>query len=156
MAIMVQVIMTHKKKTSTQQHGTTTCTRSHKGHIVFTQASAKPFTSFQMLETLIKNEKDNLNQFGHDGINDIAQHYKCPVADIQDAFNTLKLLERQVSPDDISLHEKLLITEDGKPVELSTIPQEKLILICRDYCCRPSKLKELVALYIDKSLSGGI
>lgn len=144
-----------QKKTSTHQNGTATSTKNSRGNIGFLQASPKPFTSFQMLEILIKNEKDNLNQFAHTGIADLAAHYKCSISDVQDAFNTLKLLEGQASVDDICLHEKSLITDDGKPVDIGTIPREKLIEICHDYSCRPNKLKELVALYIEKSLTTG-
>jgi|GEM_PF-6729003 len=136
--------------TQSQIANTSAMTCTNKGSHGSVNATPSPFTCFQLVHMLVRNKAETPNALGHQGLQEMAKHFGCTHGDIMTAWGTVKMLQDRVKPSEIAIYEKDLISIDGSPVPLNSLPENKLIDICRGLVVLPSKLKELVALYIDQ------
>lgn len=108
------------------------------------------FSIQTLINVLILNSKENINQFGVQGIKNLAIAYNVPPRVIHDTYRALK--KREDSFDIVNLidYEKELLTDDGKSRVPQLTPRE-LTKLCCSLMVRPSCLAEAVDTYIEKA-----
>jgi hypothetical protein len=105
-----------------------------------------------LINILILNSKENINQFGVQGIKNLAIAYNVPIHVIHDTYRSLKNRENSFDIVNLIDYEKELLSDDGK----SRVPQltsRELSKICCSLMIRPACLAEVVDAYIEKAYS---
>lgn len=104
----------------------------------------------ELIELLIKNNKENINCFTLHEKNGILNHFKISMGNFQTVYNRIKLFEDSFQLENLMPWEKDLITLDGKS-NFNQLTKPKLIEICKDLLIRPICLEAQIVRYIDKA-----
>lgn len=104
----------------------------------------------ELIEILIKNNKENINAFTMVQKNEILAKYKITMGNLQTVYNRIKLFEDSFNITDLMPWEKEVISMDGKS-KFNDLTTPKLIEICKDLLIRPICLESQIVRYIDKA-----
>lgn len=104
----------------------------------------------ELIEILIKENKENINCFTLHEKNAILSEYKITMGDLQTVYNRIKLFEDSFQIENLMPWEKELITIDAKS-NFNDLTKPKLIEICKDLLIRPICLEAQITRYIDKA-----
>ena len=106
----------------------------------------------ELIELLIKYDKENINMFSKADQNKICSVCSISLGDLQEVYNRIKLLEENFQLENIMPWEKELLTLDGKS-NFDNLDKKKITEICKDLIVRPVALKSITARYIDKAFA---
>ena len=120
---------------------TTTSTSTESGRV----------TAGNVLHILIKNKRENINQFSREVQQKIADVFGVTIGDLQTAYNNLKTYEKNFDVNDIMIFEKDLIDDAGMSKK-DTITPEAELFVCKNLLVRPVALWEYVDKYIAQAV----
>ena len=106
--------------------------------------NGSPIGMDDILIALIKNGKNTLNEFGHAGIAEIANHFKVDVGKVQLTYSNVLQFEKFCTKDMVLEHIAHLIVDGKNAIEAKTISTEMLIQICTEVSARPAHISDIV------------
>lgn len=142
----------HQTNHHQHQHQQTIGFKKNEGTNDATSGRAKIYgiKAEELIEILIKENKENINCFTIHEKNAILSEYKITMGDLQTVYNRIKLFEDSFQLENLMPWEKELITIDAKS-NFNNLTKPKLIEICKDLLIRPICLEAQITRYIDKA-----